>query len=149
MRPIGHVVTSAVSAGIVSSVTQSIMAGLSCFVAGVLIDLDHLMDYYLFKGFTLSYREFSQAMYQVLLPRHILLLHSYELILLYWIWIILAGIGPVGWGVGVGLTVHLVMDQLFNKHSPGAYFFIYRAINGFRTSAMFPVSYKRGGRETS
>jgi hypothetical protein len=136
MRPTGHMVTSAISAGVVGIGTHSVGAAVACFMSGVLIDLDHFLDYILARGFTFSYKKFSQAMYQLELPRYFLVLHSYEFIVLFWIWIILTQAAPIWIGIGVGTTIHVLMDQLFNKRFIAAYCFTYRALKGFKKSAL-------------
>ena len=138
MKPAAHVATSAVAACAIGLCMQSTGAAIACLVSGILIDLDHLLDYYLFKGFTLSYRKFSEAIYKSTLPRFILIFHSYELIVFLWVLVLFgAGVGPVGLGVVIGMTLHILLDQIFNKHQPYAYFFIYRALRGFKTEAIF------------
>jgi hypothetical protein len=134
MSPTQHVATSAGAAVILGLFLRSWPAGFSCFLAGVFIDLDHLVDYWLNRGFNLNPRKFFDFCYFGTSARFLDLLHGYEFIpLLVWAAGI-PGYSDIGWGVTTGYTLHLLGDQFFNTHlNRWTYFFSYRLFHGFRS----------------
>ncbi len=89
---------------------------------GVLIDLDHAVDYacYAFTG-----------EHRLLLP-----LHGYELALPLW-WISTRWLGPkASAAVVASYLLHLVTDEHSNQTKPGTYSLLLRARKSFRLEAL-------------
>lgn len=114
MKPTGHIVTS----GLVAAVSYSAGAPLtSCagiVVGGILIDIDHVVDFVLFSR---DKRPNLRRVYSYNLnleyQRVLFSLHSYELIAgLAALAIFLTS--PFLWGLFVGMTLHLGLDVVFN-----------------------------------
>lgn len=132
MSPTQHTVASGVTSAIFYAVHPSWSATAICFLSGIFIDLDHVLDLYLYKKrlflglndlFNFCGREKGGKLY--------LILHSYELLVLFWIAIFMFRL-DINWlGLGVGLSVHLILDQIFNPMMPLAYFLLYRFKCGF------------------
>jgi len=139
MSPGGHLVTTAAACAAVYAGTgdAALTAGLAA--GGFLIDVDHMVDYVLFER-QRDLRPTSFLRYYVggKAQRVVLLLHSYELLVL------LAGIAWVTqvawlWGWVFGMLLHLPLDIIFNgKFASGGlvhfYSFIVRARAGFRAA---------------
>lgn len=139
MSPGGHLVTTAAACAAVYAGTgdAALTAGLAA--GGFLIDVDHMVDYVLFER-QRDLRPASFLRYYVggKAQRVVLLLHSYELLVL------LAGIAWVTqvawlWGWVFGMLLHLPLDIIFNGKfaSRGLvpfYSFIVRARAGFRAA---------------
>jgi len=60
-----------------------------------------------------------------------LILHSYELLWALWGVALFVAPHPVWIGILLGMTVHVLLDQLFNRTHIFAYFWFYRAWFGF------------------
>ena len=103
--------------------TKSPYSMLAATATGVAIDIDHLLEYYLWfvKG------DNSRVFY---------LLHSYELLVPWILAGILSGGNPVVIGVSAAFLGHLVTDQIANPMHPLAYFFTFRVINGFNRAKL-------------
>ncbi len=55
------------------------------------------------------------------------------------LWVVAAaGNSPWAWGLAAGLTLHLLLDQLYNPAGAGTYFLLGRAARGFKSEAVFP-----------
>ena len=139
MSPGGHLVTTAVAcAGIYAGTGDpALTAGLAA--GGFLIDVDHIVDYVLFeRQRDLRPASFLRYYLEGKAERVVLLLHSYELLVL------LAGIAWVTqvawlWGWVFGMLLHLPLDIIFNgKFASSGLFHFYsftvRARAGFRAA---------------
>lgn len=65
-----------------------------------------------------------------------LVFHSYEMVLLLWAAVYLRLLGGIWVAIAIGLTQHLIFDQLTNGLNTFAYFFTYRASKGFITASI-------------
>jgi hypothetical protein len=137
MSPGGHLVTTTIACAAVYAGTGSAALTAGLAAGGFLIDVDHVLDYVLFErqrdlrpGTFLRYYVGGRP------QRVVLLLHSYELLVLL---AALAWITRVEWlwGWVLGMLLHLPLDIIFNgKFASGGlihfYSFIVRARAGFR-----------------
>ena len=105
------------------AVTKSPYSMVAATATGIAVDVDHLLEYYLWfvKG------DNSRVFY---------LLHSYELLVPCILAGILSGGNPVVIGVSAAFLGHLVTDQSANPMHPLAYFFTFRVINGFNRAKL-------------
>lgn len=111
---------------------------LGIMMGGVIIDLDHLVDYIVHYGWRLDIRRFFRASYCGEYERALLFLHAWEL------WLLVgcaALIFPRQWlaGLALGWGLHLLLDQVMNRPVPGAYSLIYRWKRRFRYEVLFPL----------
>jgi len=116
------------------AVTKSPYSMVSAVLTGVLIDLDHLIEYY--RWFV---KEDNSRVY--------FFLHSYELVVPAFLAGYLSGWDPVILGVSSAFLGHLLSDQLANPVAPLAYFFTYRAMKGFRRREIIDVEWEALQRE--
>ncbi len=131
MSPFAHVAVSTALGGAVWLALKSFPAGLACLLAGVLVDLDHLLDYVYNYGWRPRARHFLRTFKHDILRRIIVLLHSWELAPLAVLVVWRSGWHPVGIGLLTGAAAHLALDQIFNRHNPLAYFLTYRIYHRF------------------
>src|SRR5271156_2497155 len=83
MRTFGHIITSA-GIGIASYARyRSRPAAIASFLAGFLIDLDHIVDYVRAHGWKLNWSAFNEASHEKYSGKLYLPLHSYELLALF------------------------------------------------------------------
>ena len=137
MSPIAHVLISTGAGAALAYVSHSSEAGMACVIGGVLIDLDHHLDYFFAKkkipwtlGQIRDYYDGEKA------GKLFLLFHSYELLLILWLLYYFCG-GDIFLGVLFGATGHLICDQFYNPLKPLSYFLFYRIQNGFEKKNLF------------
>ena len=135
MKTSVHISTSALLTAAVYAYSRSFPEAASCLVSGVLIDLDHVIDFLLFSGERFSPMKFYSWCTVGCWQRITLIFHSYELfgilcVVAYYLDIV------VLWGMVWGAGLHLLLDQLGNirtfRLSPWFYLLGYRIAKGFR-----------------
>jgi hypothetical protein len=132
-----HLALSLPGAGVLALATGRLDVGLAFAVGGVLIDLDHLPDYWIEKGFTLSLNELNRYFGGRDAKRLFLVLHAWE-----WnaaLWVAWAGLGLPWWvaGLAAGHLTHLALDQRHNLLQPWAYSFFARYRIGFKARPLY------------
>ncbi|MDD5678696.1 MAG: hypothetical protein PHW60_12035 [Kiritimatiellae bacterium] len=128
-----HVVASVFISALVWWWLRSSAAALACFLMGVFIDLDHIVDYLYNSPRHLRARRFFTAFEFEVLENIFVFLHSWEFALV-WLALLLCVPGirqPVALGLFIGFVTHLGLDNLFNRHARWAYFLFYRLRYGF------------------
>ncbi len=132
MSPTAHIIISTATGSIYGLIMQSWIGGIICFLAGILIDIDHWFDYCLHKGKpSMDVKEFLDYCMYHWRGRIYLIFHSYEFMLLLWILTTVLE-WPFWWISALfGMSVHLVLDQVFNDVDPLVYFWIYRMRKNF------------------
>ncbi len=135
MRVSTHIYTSAVVATALYAYSHSIWEAGICFTSGILIDLDHAIDFHLFSGEKFSIANFFSWYHENRWQKIVLIFHSYELFGLVYAaayYLDSEVLRAVLWGA----SVHLLLDQIGNKKtnhlSPWFYFFSYRIVVRFR-----------------
>lgn len=132
MRPVYHVIVSIGLSGLMVYWFRSWAAGVSCLLSGILIDLDHHLDYFFIrKKFPLRYRQLLDYCEKDPCGRLYLIFHSYELLLLFWMSIYYFRLNEIWIAAALSASVHLLCDQMSNPFKLLAYFFIYRFKHGF------------------
>lgn len=122
----------------------------SCFLAGWLIDLDHVFDWVnnlglrrgllaLINVYNLfPYEGFEESRHRV--TRIYIFLHSWELIIGFWGLCIFYPMNPVVTYIFLGFTLHLALDQKFNEiRNHLVYFLIYRMTHRFEHAALIEL----------
>ena len=112
MKPPGHVAISMTIGGVVWAATKSPYSMIAATLTGAMVDLDHLLEYYLWFVKDDNSRVFF-------------FLHSYELLVPCILAGYLSGWDPVVLGSSLAFLGHLITDQLANPVHPLAYFFTY------------------------
>ncbi len=135
MRVSTHIYTSAVVATALYAYSHSIWEAGICFTSGILIDLDHAIDFHLFSGEKFSIANFFSWYHENRWQKIVLIFHSYELFGLVYAAVYYLDsevLRAVLWGA----SVHLLLDQIGNKKtnhlSPWFYFMSYRIVVRFR-----------------
>jgi len=141
MSPGGHLVVTTAVCAVTQAATGSWALTAAIAVGGVLIDVDHAVDYVLFeRGRRLTPGAFLRHYVEGRTRRVVLALHSYELF---------AALLVAGWwtqsvpllGYLVGALVHLALDVVWNgRLTPRSivafYSFAYRAAHHFDSAAL-------------
>lgn len=115
---------------------QSLPLALLAMLFSILLDTDHLFDYWLANGFNLNFKEFIR---QTLGPDHycrksgkiFVPFHSWELLLLILIVAWAVNLSQLGTAFAAGFIPHLLWDQVTFARRPLMYFFLYRLAKNF------------------
>lgn len=127
MRTLGHVITSAGVSLATYGRYRSTNAAVATFLAGFLIDLDHIFDYVKAHGWKISWFHFNEACHEKYSGKLYLPLHSYELLALFFILFRGPALQPFRVGITLSILTHLLLDQKCNpSRSPLTYFLAHR-----------------------
>jgi hypothetical protein len=129
------------AAGIYTATSSVEMASAALFV-GIFLDIDHIIDFFLFSGERYSIRGFTSWYYEGRWQRLILIFHSYELYALFGL-VVYYNPHPVLLSIFWSVGLHLILDQIGNRYlikafiiSPWFYFFTFRAWGDFHKDWM-------------
>ena len=106
-------------------------------VATFFIDLDHFVDYFLYAGFRFNLHEFVGGNYFGEANRILVLLHSWELVgLIFLCYLLNHKNSRYLWllFVGIGMSVHIVFDNIWYGFNWESYFSLYRVLHGFKAT---------------
>lgn len=127
-----HAIASTALAAGIYAATSSVETASSALFIGIFLDIDHIIDFFLFSGERFSIDGFTSWYYDGRWKRLILIFHSYELYMIYGLFVYMHP-NPVLLGILCGMALHLVLDQIANRHfikkftiSKWFYFFIFR-----------------------
>jgi len=140
MRVAEHTVISAVAGGVVYYFSKSPVSAGSAFLAGIFIDIDHFVDYFLNVAFRIDIKDFFRKCTTYSMKKFYVPLHSYEVILLL-IAVNLAVKSEIALGVLVGFSVHLMADLSGNFTKVLSYSLIYRIAKKFDSGKMYTPPY--------
>ncbi len=128
----GHIICSLAISGIIYFVFKSLALFFVSLAAGVLIDIDHILDYYIQEGVTFKIKNIYRWCAEMKLRFLFIFFHSFELIFLFWVIIYKFKLGIFWIVFAVGLTQHFMLDILFNPIHSYSYFLSYRIMRGFK-----------------
>lgn len=137
MKPQSHVTSSALIAGILYLFFQSWSMALSCFISGILIDIDHIYDYAKETCTAFKFNDLYDIALNDNIIRRTIVLHSWELVLLMCILAWFTNGNPWITGVLIGFGHHIIMDALYKEITILKYSFFWRWKNDF-TAKKFP-----------
>lgn len=144
MLPSRHVIASFSIGAVFYFFSRSIAASLFCIFSGVLVDLDHFLDYAINSG--MKRFTFKEMYWACLNLPHLkeeseikkvyLLLHAWEIVVILWIVYILTR-NIYSLALAIGYTEHLILDTVARAFHPLAYSLIYRFRRGFKPIKFF------------
>lgn len=127
MRTLGHIITSAGVGLATYHRYRHPGAAVASFLVGWLIDLDHVVDYVKAHGWKPNWELFNEAKHEHYSGKLYLLLHSYELIALFFLLFRHPERHPYRVGITLSLLTHLLLDQKCNpSRRAGTYFLTHR-----------------------
>ena len=137
MSPKNHLlISTGISVGLQMTL-HSWPATAACFLSGVLIDVDHYVEFYLHKKKIPQYQELVDFCIPYRESKVYLIFHAWEYLAALWFLIFWYHLDAVWVGMGIGLTVHMALDQFSNPVYPLGYFLAYRIKHGFRSAQLF------------
>lgn len=107
-----HIVTSAIYAGGIYSITSSPNLAATGFLSGVLIDVDHVIEYWYENGLDFSIKRFFSFCNSGKNSNFFIAFHSMEFICLIYLLFFALNIKLYGLIICLGLTMHLLLDYL-------------------------------------
>ncbi len=130
-----HSVSTLILAWFFYRATGSWMWPALAAVGGILIDIDHLFDYFLYYGWKFDLKTFFNHEY-LKSGRVRIVFHSIELIAFMWA---LSFIYSWAIPIASGITVHLLIDFLFaHSYTPLSLSLIFRWRNQFKIDKICP-----------
>lgn len=143
MKPSHHIGVSLI-AGVVTFFTiRAILPSVVCFLAGWLIDVDHIWDFYANGCRRFSIKRFGLAMDSGEIKKAHFYLHSYELLLILILLSFATQFNYLLSYTALGFAIHLFLDQIGNPVNSLTYFLTYRILNGFKPEIIFKTSLRK------
>jgi hypothetical protein len=110
---------------------KSVAGALVCVFSGILVDIDHYIDYVRDRGFNFNLKRFFQYSHNIEYERLFIVFHGYEYLAPLALLLVLSDYNLLVAAVITGFTQHLLVDQFTNPVKPLAYFMSYRLKNRF------------------
>jgi hypothetical protein len=142
MRTSGHIITSA-GIGLASYWRyRSKPAAVASFMAGWLIDLDHIVDYVRAHGWHPNWEHFNEAAHEKYSGKLYLPLHSFELLAIFFLFFKGPKRQPYRVGISLSILTHLLLDQKCNPgRGPYTYFLAQRIRKRFDAERLLAPAY--------
>jgi len=134
---LGHLVLSLVAGYICYKSYKRWSSWFWAVLSGFLVDLDHLFDYFLLRGWQFNLPDFISSRYYHEANRVYILLHSWELVLLLGVVSIFSKKKHVFCPLALGLALHLIWDHLTNPAYWYTYTLIGRYVQDFMLTRLF------------
>jgi len=142
MKGKAHVYGAGIQGGAVYLLSQSMEVAIITFLSGVFLDLDHVLDYFIFSKEKFTINKLFSRYDDVEWEKTSLIFHSFELYLILAIMTYYFS-NNILLGLTYGIGLHLLLDQLWNCHLRGGillshwfYFLFYRIGVGFHKSKL-------------
>lgn len=110
---------------------KSFASALVCFFVGILVDVDHYIDYARDRGCNFNLKGFFQYCHGSQYDRLFIVLHGYEYFVPLAFILVLSEYNLFAAAIFVGYAQHMLFDQFTNPVKPLAYFITYRLKNRF------------------
>jgi hypothetical protein len=131
MMPQYHALVSVLVSAVFFYFTSSPLAALLCFLAGVVIDADHLLDFWIYKSRVIVTREIFAHFYNQFGKIYVIL-HSYEIIIALLLFgCIFHKVMIHLFAIAIGMLIHIILDFFSYEMHPASYFFTYRLLRKF------------------
>ncbi len=140
MLPSRHIIASLPLGAAVGFFTESLFAGLLCFLTGIFVDIDHIIDYIIHYGLkAFNFKEAYRCCRNMANPEEeggirklYLFFHAAEFAILLWVgFTFFRNIYLLS--IALGYTGHIILDVAANRIKPSAYFITLRIKNKFST----------------
>ena len=147
MRTSGHIVVS-LGVGLFTYATYGqVGPAIASFLVGTLIDLDHIIDYIYAHGKKWDWKKINAAHHEKFSGKLYVPLHSYELLLIFFLLTLNESLTPWRVGISLSLLTHFLCDQFFNpRRKFSTYFLINRIIHKFDANKLLKEHKKAEGK---
>lgn len=131
-----HFLFTLIGAFLIWNYSYNPIFSLMFVLGGIFIDLDHLIDYFLYFKFSFfDIKKFLKGEYMKS-GKIFLFLHSWELVLLLYLISYLFMLPEIAF-LAFGMTIHLIIDN-YKRHKKAFYLIFYRAANNFQIRKILP-----------
>ncbi|OGK09782.1 hypothetical protein A2767_05850 [Candidatus Roizmanbacteria bacterium RIFCSPHIGHO2_01_FULL_35_10] len=126
----------------------------AALLGGVLIDFDHLYDYFVAFGFSFDLNSFLSGNYFEINNKIIVPFHAWEwvfLLLILYLFLSLKSksrirnkklfVLPIILALALGISSHLIFDTIANHMLPQSYFLTYRIMNRYTVQKMVTLGH--------
>jgi len=138
MKILGHATITITIGSILYNYSHSFYGFLWLLITGIFLDLDHYIDYTREHGVSFNLKKVHDTcLNHVYFKKMFLILHSYELVILFWLLILIFDMNIIWKYAAIGLTLHLLTDQMTNPVVAPAYFLCFRMVKNFETNRLF------------
>jgi len=139
LHEITHLVLSGLAGWLLFRYFKAKILFFYAFLAGVLIDLDHFVDYFLYtKSFVFNLQEFLSGTFFRDAGKVYVFFHGYEYAIILFItaFIVIRAKGKsifagILMTMALSMSLHLLLDQFSYRPKPLAYSIAYRVLNNF------------------
>lgn len=132
-----HTAFSAAISGVLYLIFKSWGMAVSCFISGIFIDLDHIIDVLREHGLPFKVKKFFEVCDKGQFDRVMLLWHGWEWIVLWGIAAWLTEWNPWVTGAFIGIGQHMILDTLYNSSNPCTYSLLWRWKKDFDFDTVF------------
>jgi hypothetical protein len=133
-----HTAFSTVISGILYIVFKSWGLAAACFISGIFIDLDHIIDYTREHGLPFNIKKFFRVNNKAQYNKILLLWHGWEWLILWGMAAWLTDWNPWITGAFIGFSNHLVLDTFYNSLNLKSYSLLWRWRQDFDFDRIFP-----------
>jgi len=136
MKPSRHIIFSFALSAVLFYFTRSFFAAVLCFIAGIAVDADHIIEYiiqYGVKGFT--FRKVYEASKYTLFDKLHIVFHTAEIAIIFWIIAILTNNIYI-LSISLGFSFHLMLDYIGNNAYIFTYFMTWRILKDFNVKKL-------------
>lgn len=137
MRLHYHTAASITISGMLYLMFRSGSLSAACCLAGIFIDIDHFIDYFRQKGWSLNIKDFFRTCNECQFDRIVLLWHGWEWIVLFGLSSWLTDWNPWVTGMFLGIGQHTIIDAAANSSHLKTYSLIWRWKKGFHFDTIF------------
>jgi len=142
MKPVSHLCVSIITGVTTFLATRDMYSSISCFLAGWLVDIDHVWDFYKNVGKDFTVKKFLKTFEDGEIKKAYLYLHSYELLFGLICLCFFSHFNYLLSFTTLGFAIHLFFDQIFNPVKPLTYFITYRILHSYNADIIFKINPK-------
>lgn len=132
-----HIAASTAVSGLMFLFFKSWGLTVASFIAGIFIDLDHILDVMREHGRTVTVKDFFRICNTAQFDRIYLICHGWEWLLMGSVMAWYSNWNPWIVGATIGFTHHMVLDSIFNSTDFKSYSLLWRWRNDFNFDRCF------------
>jgi len=143
MKIENHLITTVLLVTVSYLVTRSWQSAIGLFIGGVLIDLDHFVEFWYDNGLSFNMPRFFAYGNKGINSRYFIFFHSYELLIILLFIAYHSSLPLLFYGVIIGMSCHLLIDYInivknlrYRYNSFFIFSFIFRSVFKYNREAI-------------
>src|SRR3989339_240628 len=137
LTEMGHLGISLMLGHLIFKRYKRVLSYILALISGFLVDLDHLLDYFIHEGLKFDPSNFFFGLHYHETNTSYIFLHSWELVLLPGVFTFFSRKKYIWLPLVLGLVGHLIWDHLTNPAYWYTYFLTARYLHGFALEKLF------------